>query len=273
MAGHAAELGRRSVFRFDQVMRTPGDTVNDRNAPAAFTLIELLVVIAIIAILAAMLLPALSKAKEEAIRTTCKNNEHQFGLATLMYAGDNRDLLPDLMAQPSAGGANGVWFWDMNRTVATNLMVYVGKNNTTIFYCPNEYYLFNNGKPDAWQAFPGYVVTGYIWLFPNAPEMASSPIIGGTNMVTKITQTRDHLGVSGTELILDATISQFSLSAGRKYYNIPAAGGTDVRTAHLTTSHRPAGGNICFLDNHVQWRPFSQMTNIVAAPGLPEFQF
>ena len=65
-----------------------------KNAKKGFTLIELLVVVAIIAILAGMLLPVLSKAREKARRVNCAGNLKQLGLAMLMYTGDNGGFFP-----------------------------------------------------------------------------------------------------------------------------------------------------------------------------------
>ncbi len=154
----------------------------------AFTLIELLVVIAIIAILASLLLPALSRSKEKAKAVACLNNLKQWGVATHLFASDNNDFLPK-DGSPNGTSIEEGWYNDLPRVLGippyrampwhTNTAIEPGRclwicpanarrsnGNNLFHYCLNEHV---NGSGAGKQVRLGSIgcPTRVVWLFDN----------------------------------------------------------------------------------------------------------
>ena len=232
---------------------------SNRGPADGFTLIELLVVIAIIAILAGMLLPALSRAKEKGRQTACLSNMRQIGLGTMLYAQEYQDFLPYGYAYTWPGQKDLYWWQDLCRP-------YI--NSEPVYSCPSARWhgIWTERRP---AGTPRSLVKDYLsnaqggaYSVSGKPEWvnANGPFINNwDNPSRRLSEIQD---TTGTIAIVDGSTNVFEiwrLEQTDAWFNAgfgPAFRGDtpDPKSAeqgHVAKRHHDAF-NASFCDGHAE---------------------
>ena len=216
----------------------------------AFTLIELLVVIAIIAILAAMLLPALVSAREKAKRTSCRSGLRQLSLALQLYGGDNADRLPQ--GYRDNGETHTIWistntFNAIKRYSATNMSTCPSLAGTFQYFQEGIGwvigYSYNGGHKKPWPGEPNPK-----WISPQ--KFTDGPLL---TLACDLNAWAEPVGGQGWVIA-----PHCQGGAARQSGDVPFLW---VNKTTKSSEVGAKGGNVALLDGSVQWKNIRSMTN------------
>jgi len=229
----------------------------------AFTLIELLVVVGIIAVLLAILLPSLSRARENAKKSVCAANLKGQGVALAVYAAQNGDWLPMFNTSAPFMG----WLTDQSNEfgdmmVNTSRQAAGGMNNSSrrrMMYCPSNR---DQNEDRLWRfQNDSFHVMGYSYMNDRGPQKASLPVLAPTLRTNPPLQYQKKWVAAAygsmTEVATDVIIAK-TLPAAAPFNWTSDGFYADIRhtTNHLS-SGQPEGQNTLCFDGHVEWRKYS----------------